>query len=87
MQALKRNEPLALALPLTQPLNALYAQERPPAMRLRYILLAIVGIVLFVISQNMAYNDDLEQQRQYCQNVKDGLWPDYNHTYAKECQK
>ena len=56
-------------------------------MRLRYVLLAIVGIVLFVISQNMAYNDDMEQQRQYCQNVKDGLWPDYNHTYAKECQK
>lgn len=55
-------------------------------MRLRYLLLAIVGIILFIVSQNMAYNDVLEQQRQYCQNVKDGLWPDYNHTYEKECQ-
>jgi hypothetical protein len=25
------------------------------------------------------------EQAQYCQMVKEGLWPDYNKSYAKEC--
>jgi hypothetical protein len=26
-----------------------------------------------------------EQQQQYCNNVRDGVWPDYHGTFKSEC--
>lgn len=45
------------------------------------ILLLLIGIV-----GNMDYHDEVAEADIYCQNVAEGVWPDYNGTYDKECE-
>lgn len=49
----------------------------------------VIGVVLIaaaVIVVGMMDKQALdEQQRQYCNNVRDGVWPDYEHTYKESC--
>ena len=35
----------------------------------------------------MDYEDAEAQQALYCDNVKSGVWPDYEGTYVSECEK
>lgn len=35
----------------------------------------------------MDYEDAIAAQQFYCDNVKSGLWPDYEGTYVSECEK
>lgn len=43
-------------------------------------------VLLLALAMLAGYvgNDDLGQ-RQYCNNVRDGVWPDFRKTYLKEC--
>lgn len=43
-------------------------------------LIALLGLV-----GNMDYEDAVNQADLYCQNVHEGVWPDYNEIYDKEC--
>ena len=49
---------------------------------------AVLAIVAaFGIVGGMDYEDEQAQQALYCDNVKSGLWPDYEGTYVSECEK
>ena len=54
--------------------------------------LKAIGVVLVIFAAFgavgvMDYEDALIQQALYCDNVKSGLWPDYEGTYVSECEK
>ena len=56
----------------------------------KYIIIAIsvaVAIGLFLIVQKMDYEDDLIEQRIYCERVNGGFWGDYNGIYEEECNE
>lgn len=45
-------------------------------------LLLLIGIV-----GNMDYQDEVAEANTYCQNVAEGVWPDYNGTYDRWCEE
>lgn len=54
--------------------------------------LSTAGIVLalfvaFGLAGAMDYEDAVAAQALYCDNVKSGVWPDYEQTYVSECEK
>jgi hypothetical protein len=52
------------------------------------VIAAVLAIVAaFGIVGGMDYEDAEAQQALYCDNVKSGLWPDYEGTYVSECEK
>lgn len=42
-------------------------------------LLAIISAVMFFSALSMGAEDELQQDRVYCQRVSDGIWPNYNN--------
>ena len=48
------------------------------------LILVLIFNIFFVV-QRMAFKDEVRQQLAYCENVKDGTWPDYKETYKTEC--
>lgn len=48
-------------------------------------LIALAVIVAVGIVGNMDFQDEVRQQLSYCENVKAGVWPDYDGTYKTEC--
>lgn len=48
-------------------------------------LIAVAVVAAFGIVGSMDYKDEVREQVTYCENVKAGLWPDYNGTYKAEC--
>ena len=44
---------------------------------LAFVVMSIAGCL---IKQEVE-----EEQRQYCKNVRDGVWPDYRKTFHTEC--
>lgn len=50
--------------------------------RVAFVLLA--GATLAVASCGLKSDVEAET-REYCNNVRDGVWPDYAHTYKQEC--
>lgn len=56
--------------------------------KLLWEVLAIAAILLVLgIVGNMDYADELREAQAYCNNVADGIWPDYKGIYQKECKK
>ena len=53
-------------------------------------LIVIAGIVAFVALLGMAGQMDFEdakaEEALYCDNVKNGVWPDYDGIYADVCE-
>ena len=49
-----------------------------------FVALTLFGIVSIV--GGMDYEDAKTQQALYCDNVKSGVWPDYEGTYVSECE-
>lgn len=50
-------------------------------------LAMIIGLVLIIgLVGRMDYQDEIAEADLYCQNVADGVWPDYRNTYEKECK-
>lgn len=48
-------------------------------------LLALLG--LFGLAGAMDYEDQQAEQENYCEMVREGLWPDYRGTYRAECRQ
>lgn len=48
---------------------------------------ALAMLAAFGFAGQMDYEDALAQQALYCDNVKSGVWPDYEGTYVSECEK
>ena len=44
-----------------------------------------IGLALGVVG-SMDYEDAKAEEALYCSNVKSGIWPDYNGTYADVCE-
>ena len=44
-----------------------------------------IGLLLGVVG-SMDYEDAKAEEALYCDNVKNGVWPDYEGTYAKVCE-
>ncbi len=49
-----------------------------------------ISILFFIVAilsvGTMDYNDEVKSFNQYCADVSDGIYPDYNGTYSK-CNK
>ena len=55
-------------------------------MKIRY-LLVLVGLSVGIgVAGTFDVEEEVHQQNQYCQMVKDGAWPDYQQTYNSECR-
>lgn len=48
-------------------------------------LIAIAVFVAVGLVGRMDFEDEVRQQIAYCENVKAGVWPDYDGTYKTEC--
>lgn len=48
------------------------------------LLLLLIACGAFVVHQD--YKAELEDQRIYCENVRDGVWPDYQGNFKVDCQ-
>ncbi|WVW77381.1 hypothetical protein Bhz58_00050 [Stenotrophomonas phage vB_SmaS_Bhz58] len=50
------------------------------------VLLAIAAIVAaFGVVGSMDYRDEVREQLSYCENVKNGVWPDFKEWGETEC--
>ncbi len=45
------------------------------------------ALVIWIAVSTMDYNDAQRAEIEYCQHVRDGLWPDYKGTYDKVCKE
>lgn len=52
---------------------------------LGYLIAIFTVLTCFVLVGNADYDEAVSSQGNYCKMVKDGYWPDYKHTYKKEC--
>ncbi|ALH23546.1 hypothetical protein PM396_gp47 [Xanthomonas phage vB_Xar_IVIA-DoCa1] len=51
------------------------------------VLLAIAAIVAaFGVVGSMDYRDEVREQLSYCENVKNGVWPDFKEWGETECR-
>ena len=47
----------------------------------------VTALLLWLIASTMDYNDAQRAEIEYCQHVRDGLWPDWKGTYDKVCEE
>lgn len=52
--------------------------------KLSFALLAL--LLLMGVVGRMDYEDEQAQAALYCDNVRNGIWPDYEGTYKKFCE-
>tara|TARA_R100000951_G_scaffold74350_1_gene62665 strand:- start:284 stop:469 length:186 start_codon:yes stop_codon:yes gene_type:complete len=50
-----------------------------------YLLVCLV-VVLFAVTSNMAFEDELAERDLYCDMVEKGHWPDYKGIAQEECE-
>lgn len=53
----------------------------------RFLLALFIVCVLMSLTAQMDMDDALQQQRVYCDNVYNGVWPDYEKSYSTQCEK
>lgn len=52
------------------------------------LLFGITVLVLgFLYASKMAYEDELFFEKNYCEKVSTGAWPDYNKNFAYVCTR
>ena len=56
-------------------------------MKAKTVLIAVAVVALFGIVGHFDYEDAKQEEISYCENVKSGVWPDYEGTYVSECEK
>ena len=57
--------------------------HRMPTVTIAALLVAVLAI--WAIVSTMDYNDATRAEIEYCQHVRDGLWPDWKGIYNKVC--
>ncbi len=55
--------------------------------RLLVVLVVVAVLALLGVVGQMDYEDELAQEANYCKNVRDGVWPDYDNIYEEVCKK
>ena len=50
------------------------------------VALIAVAIIAIGFVGRLDYEGEVNRQQTYCENVKSGVWPDYQETYEKECK-
>lgn len=55
-------------------------------MKAKTVLIAVAVVALFGIAGHFDYEDAKQEEISYCENVKSGLWPDYEGIYADVCE-
>ena len=58
--------------------------HRIPTVTIAALLVAVLAI--WAIVSTMDYNDAQRAEIEYCQHVRDGLWPDFKGIYDKVCE-
>lgn len=53
----------------------------------KYVVAAFILVCGLVVTSNMDFEDAIQQERLYCENVKEGVHPDYDNLYNKVCKK
>ena len=53
----------------------------------RPILAIIIVMAIWIAVSTMDYDDAQRAEVEYCQHVRDGLWPDYKGIYDKVCEE
>ena len=51
----------------------------------RPILAIIIVLAIWIAASTMDYNDAAQAEVEYCQHVRDGLWPDFKGIYEEAC--
>ena len=46
----------------------------------------VTALLIWIIASTMSYNDAQRAEIEYCQHVRDGLWPDYKGIYKPGCE-
>ena len=46
----------------------------------------VTALLLWIIASTMEYSDAQRAEIEYCQHVRDGLWPDFKGTYKPDCE-
>lgn len=57
----------------------------PTLNRKARIVAAVLLAVVIAIALGCGPDETEVEQKQYCDNVRDGYWPDYNGSYKAEC--
>ena len=47
----------------------------------------VTALIIWIAASTMSYDDATREQAEYCQHVRDGLWPDYKGIYDKVCEE
>jgi hypothetical protein len=47
----------------------------------------VTALIIWIAVSTMSYDDATREQAEYCQHVRDGLWPDWKGTYDKACEE
>lgn len=55
-------------------------------MKTKTIDLLLILAALFAVAGWLESEPQLVELEIYCENVREGLWPDYNNIYIKECK-
>ena len=53
----------------------------------RPILAIIIVMAIWIAVSTMDYDDAQRAEIEYCQHVRDGLWPDFKGIYDKVCEE
>ena len=53
--------------------------------KVAYAIYILLGIAAYSLVSNMDFEDALNQERHYCQMVREGVWPDYQENYDEVC--
>lgn len=64
-----------------------YHYTPPPARSLRKVMLAVIMAVLLGVAGSFDVAEESRQAEEYCEMVRSGLWPDYEGTFKKNCQR
>ena len=59
--------------------------HRIPTVTIAALLVAVLAI--WAIVSTMDYNDAQRAEIEYCQHVRDGLWPDFKGIYDTVCEE
>lgn len=51
------------------------------------VFVAVVILAALSITANADFDEEERAAAEYCYNVQNGVWPDFNGTYKKECKK
>ncbi len=47
----------------------------------------VTALVIWIAVSTMDYDDAQRAEIEYCQHVRDGLWPDFKGIYDKVCEE